>query len=108
MDGLQHFEQNAVLLNDGSRHEVDAVIMATGYRPVLYQYFDYHGERDGYDWPVRDLSEHPNGREVKGYPGLYLVGVFYQGRGAMYNFSVEAEIAAEQIAARLKQIPSAG
>lgn len=108
VDGLHHFERNAVMLNDGSLHRVDTVIMATGYRPVLYQYFDYHGERDGYDWPVRELSAHPNGREVQGYPGLYLVGVFYQGRGAMYNFSVEAEIAAEQIAERLKQIPSAG
>src|SRR5690606_31851432 len=101
-----HFEHDAVVLNDGSRHEVDTVIMATGYRPVLYQYFDYDGERDNFDWPVRDFSQHPNGREVKGYPGLYLVGVFYQGRGAMYNFSVEAEIAAQQIAERLEKMSS--
>ncbi len=106
VDGLHHFERDAVVLNDGSRHVVDAVIMATGYHPVLYQYFDYDGERDDYDWPARDLSQHPNGREVQGYPGLYLVGVFYQGRGAMYNFSVEAEIAVQQIAERLEKMSS--
>jgi cation diffusion facilitator CzcD-associated flavoprotein CzcO len=103
VDGLHHFERHAVVLNDGARYEVDAVILATGYRPVLYQYFDFNGERDNYDWPLRDLSQHPNGREVKGFPGLHLVGVFYQGRGAMYNFSVEAEIAAAQIAERLQK-----
>jgi cation diffusion facilitator CzcD-associated flavoprotein CzcO len=103
VDGLHHFERNAVVLNDRARYEVDTVILATGYRPVLYQYFDFNGERDNYDWPVRDFSQHPNGREVKGFPGLYLVGVFYQGRGAMYNFSVEAEIAAEQIEERLRE-----
>lgn len=104
VDGLHHFERNAVVLKDGSHYEVDAVILATGYRPVLYQYFDFNGERDPYDWPLRDFSQHPNGREVQGYPGLYLVGVFYQGRGAMYNFNVEAEIAAAQIEERLNAL----
>jgi putative flavoprotein involved in K+ transport len=104
VDGVNHFEPDAIVLNDGARYEVDAVILATGYRPVLYQYFDYNGPRDNYDWPLRDLSQHPNGREVQGFPGLYLVGVFYQGRGAMYNFHVEAEIAAQQIAERLQSL----
>jgi cation diffusion facilitator CzcD-associated flavoprotein CzcO len=104
VDGLHHFERHAVVLNGGARYEVDAVILATGYRPVLYQYFDYNGPRDNYDWPLRDFSTHPNGREVVGFPGLYLVGVFYQGKGAMYNFHVEADIAAEQIAERLQRL----
>jgi hypothetical protein len=48
-------------------------------------------------FPMLDTSEHPNGREILGNPGLYLVGTFYKGKGAMYNFNVEAKIAAEQI-----------
>lgn len=61
-------------------------------------------ECDEEGWPLRDLTAHPNGREVKGYPGLYLVGVFYKGKGAMYNFNVEAAIAVQQIKARLAQL----
>jgi len=38
---------------------------------------------------------------VLGHEGLYLVGVFYKGRGAFYNMRVEAAIAAQQIAAYL-------
>jgi hypothetical protein len=55
-------------------------------------------------WPMRDTSQHPNGRQVLGYAGLYLVGVFYKGKGAMYNFNVEANIAAEQIQTYLEQL----
>jgi putative flavoprotein involved in K+ transport len=101
VDGVQAFDERGARLLDGSYHELDAVILGTGYRPVLYQYFDYHGEVDQYGWPLRDFTRHYNGREVVGYPGLYLVGVFYQGKGAMYNFNVEAQIAVEQIKERL-------
>lgn len=95
------FEPHAVEFVDGTRDEIDAVILATGYEPVLYQYLDIDYETDAQGWPLRNLEDHPNGREVLGYPGLYLVGVFYKGKGAMYNFNVEAEIAVEQIKQRL-------
>ncbi|MDX1993418.1 MAG: NAD(P)/FAD-dependent oxidoreductase [bacterium] len=103
VDAPVRFYAHEVEVQGGSRYPVDAVIMGTGYRPVLYQYFDYDGPTVEYDWPQRDCSQVPNGREVVGYPGLYLVGVFYQGKGAMYNFAVEAQIAVEQIKARLGQ-----
>ena len=110
------FDARGVTLADGGYLELDAVIMATGYFPVLHKYMDIEmrfskamyypkascdwdiGPNGIRGWPLRDLSQHPNGRQALGHPGLYLVGVFYKGRGAFYNMTVEARIAAEQIA----------
>jgi hypothetical protein len=116
------FHEHTVDFADGSTHAFDTVIMATGYIPVLHQYLDIEmqysteewktssacdwqiGPNGQRGWPLRDTSEHPNGRQVLGYPGLYLVGVFYKGKGAMYNFNVEAEITAEQIQSYLERL----
>lgn len=115
------FDATGAILADGRYLELETVIMATGFFPVLHQYLDiemqfsretYYPE-SGCDWdigpngvrgwPLRDVSEHPNGRQIVGYPGVYLVGVFYKGRGAFYNMGVEAAIAAEQIKHHLSQ-----
>ena len=113
------FDARGAELADGSYLELDAVIMATGFLPVLHQYLDIDmqfsrgpampaggcdwdiGPNGIRGWPLRDVSRHPNGRQVLGYEGLYLVGVFYKGRGAFYNMTVEAAIAAEQITEQL-------
>ncbi len=115
------FDAKGAELADGSYLEVDAVIMATGFLPVLHHYLDIDmrfsqhrvypetgcdwdiGPNGIRGWPLRDLSQHPNGRQVLGYEGLYLVGVFYKGRGAFYNMTVEAAIAAQQIRQYLSQ-----
>ena len=113
------FDARGVNLADGGYVEVDVVIMATGFLPVLHQYLDIDmqfsntmfypeagcdwdiGPNGIRGWPLRDVSEHPNGRGVMGHPGLYLVGVFYKGRGAFYNMRAEAQIAAGQIQTQL-------
>jgi len=115
------FEGSFAEFSDGSSGEYDAVVLATGYQPVLHQYLDIDlqfsdqpfrpqsicdwqiGPNGVRGWPLRDTSEHPNGRQILGHSGLYLVGTFYKGKGAMYNFNVEAKIAAEQIKAYLAQ-----
>ena len=115
------FDARGAQLADGSYLELDAVIMATGFLPVLHQYLDIDmqfsraaplpatgcdwdiGPNGIRGWPLRDVSRHPNGRQVLGHEGLYLVGVFYKGRGAFYNMTVEAAIAAEQITEQLAQ-----
>ena len=106
VDGPARFHENSIELDNGDHVEADTVIMATGYRPVLYSYLDVDiVERDSQDWPSRldDLDE-GGMRQVKGYQGLFLVGVFYKGKGAMYNFNVEAKQAVTEIQARLRQI----
>ena len=39
---------------------------------------------------------------MQGYRGLYLVGAFYKGKGALFNMNREAQIAAEQIKAQFE------
>lgn len=115
------FDKHGAQLADGTYLELDTVVMATGFLPVLHNYMDIEMEFSnetfrspgGCDWdtgpnglrgwPLRDVSQHPNGRQVVGHEGLYLVGVFYKGRGAFYNMGVEAQIAAEQITEYLTQ-----
>jgi lysine/ornithine N-monooxygenase len=89
---------------------VDAVILATGYRPAL-AYLDIVYQTDEIGLPLRQPMDYPvyrgylphTGYEAQGYLGLYIAGVFYQGRGAMHNFNVEGAIIADQIAQRLAQ-----
>lgn len=109
------FDQRGAHLADDTYLELDTVIMATGYYPVLHKYLDIDMQFNTGDvpppapceweigpngirgWPLRDVSQHPNGRQVLGHPGLYLVGVFYKGKGAFYNMPIEAKVASDQI-----------
>lgn len=108
VDGPARFDGHSVELRDGTTVEVDAVIMGTGYRPVIERYFKQPYERDSQDWPMRVEGDHDRfdtgKRQVAGYPGLYLVGVWYTGKGAMYNFNTEAEAAVKEIQARLRSL----
>lgn len=109
VDGPVRFHPEGVTVENGDTHPVDAVIMGTGYVPVIYDYLDAPvEERDSQGWPARldDLDE-GGMRQVKGYPGLYLVGVFYKGKGAMYNFNTEAAQAAREIKERLRTLEQA-
>lgn len=95
-----------VEMDDGTTHEVNAIIFGTGYRPTLsYLDIDYTPDRDG--WPLREGDDGSKafleGRvtAVAGYPGLYLVGRFYRGLGPLHNIRAESADAVQRIAARL-------
>lgn len=123
VDGPRHVNTHSVTLNDGTTHDIDALVIATGYRPALNFLDRVTIVPDDQGWPKRynsqpysidyakltyrgtydsgddiDAEFEPTLREVKGYPGLFQAGLYYKGKGAMYNFNVEAEIAAGQIA----------
>jgi cation diffusion facilitator CzcD-associated flavoprotein CzcO len=105
VDGPARFDGAEVVLTDDSRHAVDVVIMATGYRPVLWDYLEIEAQTDREGWPCRlDNLDEGGQRQVAGYPGLYLVGVFYKGNGAMYNFNTEARQAVAEIRQRLAEL----
>lgn len=109
------FYPDKIEFMDGQCLSFDVVIMATGYVPVFQQYLEVDlqysqeewqkesicdweiGPNGQRGWPLRDTHQHPNGREILGQRGLYLVGVFYKGKGAMYNMNIEAKIATEEI-----------
>lgn len=117
VDGPKQFYENEVELDNGACLQIDSVILATGYRPGMKYLEDLDLKSNGDGWPERYSSldyQNITGltygvgrdvdeklklfcREVKDYPGLFLVGQFYQGKGAMYNFKIEAEAATHQI-----------
>ncbi|MBK9122001.1 MAG: NAD(P)/FAD-dependent oxidoreductase [Chloroflexi bacterium] len=126
VDGPARFTTDSVILTDGSTHAIDAVIVATGYRPALGFLEGLKLDCDDQGWPRRfnsrpydidyaklsyrgtydvgpaiDAQFEPTRRELRGYPGLFQVGLYYKGKGAMYNFNVEAEITAAQLAQRI-------
>lgn len=130
VDGPARINPHSVTLVDGSTHEIDALVIATGYRPALDFLDGVKIVSDDQGWPQRynslpysidyakleyrgtyDVGEHidaefqPTLREAANYPGLFQVGLYYKGKGAMYNFNVEAEIAAAQIQQFLTQKP---
>lgn len=127
VDGPQRFTADGVELNDGSVYRPEVVILATGYRPVVRYLCDLQYETGDQDWPLREQSQDYDlggleykgtyavgaeadrekgvlERELKGYPGLYFVGIFYKGRGTLYNINVEAEVAVAQIRQRLTSL----
>lgn len=102
------FEGDTVSLSDETRLAVDVVIMGTGYKAVLHDYIKLDAPRDKADWLLRE-GQSPNiiptgKRQVLGQTGLYTVGTFYQGKGAMYNFNIEAKQAVDEILGRLESI----
>jgi cation diffusion facilitator CzcD-associated flavoprotein CzcO len=101
--GLTRFDEAAVELTDGSRYELDSVILSTGYRPAI-GYLDIQYEPDVDGWPRRTTDDIEGGStEVLGYPGLYLVGRFYRGLGPLHNIRNEARTAVQEIQKRLEQ-----
>ncbi|PJF30760.1 MAG: hypothetical protein CUN52_03520 [Phototrophicales bacterium] len=101
------FDGDSVILADHTRLQVDVVIMGTGYKAVLHDYLHLNAPRDKADWLLRE-GQDPHDittgkRQILGQPGLYEVGTFYQSKGAMYNFNVEAKQAVDEIMARLAE-----
>lgn len=102
--GLECFEHDSVVLMDGTRYDVDTVILSTGYRPAI-NYLDFPYETDADGWPRRITDDIEGGStEVLGYPGLHLVGRFYRGLGPLHNIRSEARTAVSEIQQRLRHL----
>lgn len=102
-------------------HTIDVIVLATGYRPALDFLDGITFEVDDQGWPLREQSQTYAytrrysyrvgaevdarlglyAREIRGYPGLFVQGVYYKGRGTTYNINVEAAVIAEQVAQRI-------
>ncbi len=104
------FTRNAAVMPDGRHLPLDTLILATGFRPVL-GYLDVDHDVDEQGLPLREARDFPvyegylphTGYQLRGQPGLYVTGIFYKGRGAMYNFVVEARIIAQQIEEQFRE-----
>lgn len=110
VDAPVDFTTDAAVLPDGRHVALDTLILATGFQPALgFLDFDFAVDEQGL--PLREVHDFPvyegylphTGYQLRGQPGLYVTGIFYKGRGAFYNFVVEARIIAQQIEAQLAQ-----
>jgi putative flavoprotein involved in K+ transport len=91
---LDHFEDGAAVLADGSRLQVDAVIAATGYRPALEPLVGHLGVLDDRGVPlVHAAQEHPRA------PGLHFVGYRVTLGGTFRLVGIEAKQLARSVAA---------
>ena len=93
---IERFTATGVRFADGHEETLDAVIMATGYRPAL-GYLEGVVPLDAAGFPELD------GLRAKGIPNLYFVGLHYDLLGTLYNIGHEAPIAATAIAQSLRQ-----
>ena len=104
------YQGETALLPDGRRLALDTIFLATGFRPAL-GFLDIDFGVDEQGLPLREVRDFPvyegylphTGYQLRGQPGLYVTGIFYKGRGAFYNFVVEARIIAQQIEEQLAQ-----
>lgn len=126
VDAPAQIHPHHVTLADGRDVPVEALVVATGYRPALGFLRGITITPDDQGWPARfnsrpypidyrrlayrgtyavgtdiDAQFKPLLREVDSHAGLFHVGLYYKGRGTLYNINVEAEVAAAQIAALL-------
>lgn len=91
--GITRFTPHGAFFADGTLHEFDCVIMATGFRAAM-EWMGVYAARDDCGFAerrdrVRSLA----------YPGLYFVGHNYDGRGGLYNIAIDAKRIARLIAA---------
>jgi indole-3-pyruvate monooxygenase len=86
---VTRFTETGAAFADGSESELDAAILATGYRPALGDIVDVP-DVVGDDGAPRDCAS----------PGLYFVGYRQPATGLLRQIAIEAEAVAAAIAAR--------
>ncbi len=94
-DGIERIEENAVVTRDGTRHEVDAVVLATGFKvPVAgapMEVIGLGGRNLNDDW-ARGVEAY-KGVAVSGYPNLmYVMGPNTGPGNTSVIFYIESQI----------------
>ena len=98
---LARFTEGGAEFSDGTSVELDAAIIATGYRPGLTEIVDVAGalDEEGYprDWKAGGAR-----------PGLYFVGFEDVSTGLLREIALQAEAVAADVAAARARSSSAG
>src|SRR5512146_757837 len=92
--GIERFASDGVVFTDGRQEKVDAVILATGYRPRVNAFLQEANQL--LDENGKPLS---SGRETA-LPGLYFCGYFVSPTGMLREIAIEARRISAAIAAR--------
>ncbi|HEY5665399.1 MAG TPA: NAD(P)/FAD-dependent oxidoreductase [Gammaproteobacteria bacterium] len=92
------FDMNEVIYSDGRREEVDAVIMATGYRTGLGKLLGRSAPIDAAGRPVDPLDV------MAAVPGLYFVGFTETVRGQLFEINRQSRRVAADIDTFLRKV----
>lgn len=98
--GIDAFTRTGAGFSDGTTHDFDDVILATGFRPALSIFGDAI-RRD-----VRGLAVRLDRVRSADYEDLVFVGQNYDSRGGLLNIAADAPLAAQHIARTLQRLHS--
>lgn len=85
---IESFFDSGILFKDGTREDFEAVILGTGYSPLLKDFF-----------PDFDNSEFSSGKESK-WPGVFFCGFYVSPTGMLREIGLEAQALAKNIKIR--------
>jgi indole-3-pyruvate monooxygenase len=91
---VERFTEDGVVFTDGTSLDVDAVVLATGFRPALEEFLV----------PWKDVCDHEGRPLVSGrrsaLPGLYFCGQFVSPAGMLREIGIEARRIAQDLQAQ--------
>jgi len=88
--GVERFTPTGVVFSGGAAADFDAVVFATGYRPLVKEFLDCAEVLD------EDGAPRTSGREAA--PGLYFCGFYVSPTGMLREIAREAKAIARSIA----------
>jgi cation diffusion facilitator CzcD-associated flavoprotein CzcO len=94
--GIERFEEDGVVFEDGSAARFDAVVLATGFRPAL----EFLGPDAA---PALDGARRPRVSGASGVPGLWFCGFHVPATGMLRKIAAEARAIARGIAPRRRR-----
>jgi len=96
--GIKEFTEDRVIFRDGKQAPLDAVILATGYRPCVHAFLS------DLPAPVYDKNGIPFSRVSEtAMPGLYFCGYYVAPTGMLREISREAKRISAGIAVKMSR-----
>jgi cation diffusion facilitator CzcD-associated flavoprotein CzcO len=94
-DGIDHIEPNAIVTKDGTRREIDTLVLATGFG--IWEKDTFHsivgkGGVELRDHWQRTRYESYQGLTIPGFPNLFYLPAPYSYTGLSYFFTLEGQM----------------
>lgn len=102
MPGIRKVDGQKVYFEDGQSQEVDAIILATGYRHALSEWVRVEEER------LTELYLPLKHRQHSGKDGLYFCGFYLSPHGMLREIRLEAKAIAKDIKRKTQRIMAEG
>ncbi len=94
-DGIDHIEADAIVATDGTRREIDALVLATGFQ--IWEADTFHSIVGKAGVELRDhwqrtRYESYQGISIPGFPNLFYLPAPYSYTGLSYFFTLEGQM----------------